>query len=227
MALVNACATTTKTVTSPGATSTKTVTSTATTTVSGPGGATVTTTVTAPGGGTTVTATKTVTSTVTAPGGAATPAGTSALSLNINNKVYNVVVSDNWSLAMTLREAVGLFGTKLGCDMGQCGCCTVLVDGVPVYSCVMLACEIGDKKVTTVEGLTSDGGVTLNPLQKKFLDNQAFQCGYCTPGFLMAAQGLLNVNPKPTYDDARLALSGHLCMCQNFRKTLTAVTGGV
>ena len=223
VALVNACGGTT-TVTAPGVTSTKTVTSTATTTVQGPGGATVTTTVAGPGSTSTVTATKTVTATAPGP---STPvlAGQSLVKLNVNARDYDIVVPDHWSLAMTLREGLGLFGTKLGCDMGQCGCCTVLVDGVPVYGCVMLACEVGSKKVTTIEGLSN--GITLSPLQKKFWDNQALQCGYCTPGFLMAAQGLLNVTPKPTYDEVRLALSGHLCMCQNFKKTIDTVVGGV
>ncbi len=145
--------------------------------------------------------------------------------LNVNGIEYNLVVQDHHSLAWVLREQLGLFGTKNGCDMGQCGACTVLVDGAPIYACVMLACEAEGIKITTIEGLSD--GITLSPLQQKFFDREAVQCGYCTPGFIMAAQGLLNVNPKPTEDDVRLALSGHLCMCQTFRKTVDAVVGGV
>jgi aerobic-type carbon monoxide dehydrogenase small subunit (CoxS/CutS family) len=216
MALVNACGgTTTTTVTSPGGTTTKTVTSTTT------AGAGSTVTVTQPGATSTVTKTVPVTVTETPPA-----TGAASTTLNVNGMDYSVVIPDHWSLAMTLREQLGLFGTKIGCDMGQCGACTVLVDGVAVYACVMLGVEAGNgQKITTIEGLSD--GITLSPLQQKFYDGEAVQCGYCTAGFVMAAQGLLNTNPKPTEDDVRLGLSGHLCMCQNFRKSVMAVTGGV
>jgi xanthine dehydrogenase YagT iron-sulfur-binding subunit len=220
MALVNACTSTT-TVTAPGTTSTKTVTNT--TTVQGPGGSTVTTTVTGPGSTSTVTATKTVTTTAQAPGPSLT--SQSLVRLNVNGRDYDLTVPDHWSVAMVLRETLGLFGTKIGCDMGQCGACTILVDDIPVYGCVMLACEADGKRIMTVEGMSD--GFTLSPLQQKFYDREAVQCGYCTPGFLMAAEGLLKANPRPTEDDVRLALSGHICFCQNFKKTIDAVVGGV
>ena len=145
--------------------------------------------------------------------------------LNVNGVDYNLVINDYWSLAWVLREQLGLFGTKVGCDMGQCGACTVIVDDKPVYACLLFACEMEGKKIRTVEGLSD--GINLNPLQQKFYDNNATQCGYCTPGFLMAATALLEKNSKPTEDEVRAALSGHICMCQNFKKTIESVVGGV
>ncbi|RJO62339.1 MAG: (2Fe-2S)-binding protein [Dehalococcoidia bacterium] len=145
--------------------------------------------------------------------------------LNVNGVDYNLVIPGHWTLAWTLREQLGLFGTKIGCDMGQCGACTVLADGIPVFACIMLANEAQGKKILTIEGLSD--GIKLNPIQQKFFDIEAVQCGYCTAGFVMAAQGLLNAIPKPTEDDVRLGLSGHLCMCQNFKKSVAAVVGGV
>ena len=202
IALAGACKTT-ETVTLPGSTATV---------------GTVTTTVTQPGGTSTVT--------VTSPGTSGPSlVGESLINLTVNNVPYNLVVKDHLSLAWVLREELGLFGTKIGCDMGQCGACTILVDDVPIYGCVMLACEANGKKVVTIEGQSD--GITLSPLQQKFYNKEAVQCGYCTPGFIMAAAGLLKVNPKPNEKEVRLALSGHLCMCQNFKKTIDAVVGGV
>jgi aerobic-type carbon monoxide dehydrogenase small subunit (CoxS/CutS family) len=211
VALASACSTKTVTTTSAGSTATvtNTITNTATTTVPG-STATVTTTVTSSGPG---------------PGGPAVGADESFINITVNGLPYKLVVKNHLSLAWILREKLGLFGTKIGCDMGQCGACTILVDDVAIYSCVMLACEADGIKVTTVEGLAN--GNALSPLQKKFYDKEAVQCGYCTPGFLMAATGLLKENPRPNEDDVRLALSGHMCMCQNFRKTIDAVVGGV
>lgn len=224
MAILSAC--------SGGTTVTQTTTKTVTTTAAGAG---TTTTVTSPP--TTVTVSKFIDPLdgteyptldalkahfASAHPGASLPAYST---LNVNGIDYKLVLKDHWSLAMTLREQLGLFATKLGCDMGQCGCCTVLKDGVPILACVLLACEVGSAKIETLESLSD--GIKLSPLQQKFADQQAFQCGYCTPGFIMAAQGLLKVTPKPTADEVRLALSGHLCMCQNFKKTVEAVTGGV
>ena len=188
------------------------------------GGETVTTTVP----GATVTTTvpgATVTTTVTAPPAESSLGDESLIKLTVNGTLYNLTVKNHLSLAWVLREKLGLFGTKIACDMGQCGACTILVDDVAIYGCVMLACEANGKRVDTVEGLSN--GVTLSPLQQKFYDHEAVQCGYCTPGFLMASTGLLKTNPKPTENEVRLALSGHLCMCQNFKKTIDAVVGGV
>jgi len=145
--------------------------------------------------------------------------------LNVNGTDYSMQVDDMDSLIWVLREKLGLFGTKLGCDAGQCGACTVLVDGVPMFACVLLASELIGKKILTVESLSN--GATLNPLQQKFFDNEAFQCGFCTPGILMASTALLVTTPKPTADDVREALAGHVCCCTNFSKVVAAVTGGV
>ena len=145
--------------------------------------------------------------------------------LNVNGTEYALQVADADSLIWVLREKLGLFGTKMGCDAGQCGSCTVLVDGVPMFSCILLANELAGKKILTVESLSD--GETLNPLQQKFYDQEAFQCGFCTPGILMASTALLSANSKPTADDVREALAGHVCSCTNYSKVVAAVTGGV
>ncbi|RJO63192.1 MAG: twin-arginine translocation signal domain-containing protein [Dehalococcoidia bacterium] len=145
--------------------------------------------------------------------------------LNINGIDYLLQVRPDWTLAFVLRDKLGLFGTKVGCDMGACGACTVLVDGVAMFSCIMLAVECGGMKIQTIEGLSD--GIKLSPVQQKFYDNEAFQCGFCTPGFIMAAQGLLAVNAKPGVEDVRQALAGHICTCGNFKKTIEAVAGGI
>jgi aerobic-type carbon monoxide dehydrogenase small subunit (CoxS/CutS family) len=147
------------------------------------------------------------------------------VTLKVNGVDYTLQVDDTDTLADVLRDKLGLFGTKVACGMGQCGSCTVLIDDVPTFSCLNLAIECGGKKVTTIEGL-SDGAV-LSPIQQKFYDNDAFQCGYCTGGFIMAGQGLLKVNPRPTADEVRLAISGHMCVCGNYKKVVDAITGGV
>jgi aerobic-type carbon monoxide dehydrogenase small subunit (CoxS/CutS family) len=144
---------------------------------------------------------------------------------NVNGKDYAFQVKPYWSLAHVLREGLGLFGTRLSCQYGECGICTVIVDGQAVLSCMMLACEMENKKVTTIEGL-SNGGV-LNPIQQKFYDNEVSQCGICTPGFVMAAQVLINNNPKPTMDDVRQTFAGHLCMCGSLHRHINATVGGV
>jgi aerobic-type carbon monoxide dehydrogenase small subunit (CoxS/CutS family) len=212
MALVNACGGgSTTTVTSPG--STKTVTSTI------PGG-TVTTTV---GAGSTVTVTTTVPGpTVTVPVG---EVATDVAALSINGVAQKVQVKPYWPLSYVLRDRLGLFGTKVGCEFGQCASCTVLVDGVPTLSCLSLAIEMQGKDITTVEGLSN--GTNLTPLQQKWYDNEAFQCGFCTPGFMMAAEALLANNPTPTVDEVRAAFAGHICTCQNFKKYIENTAGGV
>jgi carbon-monoxide dehydrogenase small subunit len=145
--------------------------------------------------------------------------------LNVNGVDYALQVDDMDSLIWVLREKLGLFGTKMGCDAGQCGSCTVLVDGVPMFACVLLANELIGKKILTVESLSN--GSTLNPLQQKFYDKDAFQCGFCTPGILMASTAMLVATPKPTADDVREALAGHVCCCTNFSAVVSALTGGV
>jgi len=153
------------------------------------------------------------------------PAIEGLLTLTVNNINYTMKVEPWWPLSFVLRDQLGLFGLKVGCDAGNCGTCTVLADGVPVFSCLLLAIECQGKKLTTVESLSN--GINLSPLQKKFYDNEAFQCGYCTPGILLASTALLAANAKPTADDVREALSGHLCFCGNWLKVVESVTGGV
>ena len=212
MALVNACGgASTTTVTSPGGTTTKTVTSTV------PGG-TVTTTV---GAGSTVTVTQpgaTVTKEVQTGGGM--PEG--VVALTVNGATHYVEVEPWWSLAFVLREKLGLFGLKVGCDRHECGSCTIIVDGKAVYSCAMLAVEAEGKDILTIEGLAPDGN-TLHPVQKSFMENGSFQCGYCTPGHIMSAVALMMKTPKPTLDQAREAISGNLCFCSDYTRITDAI----
>jgi xanthine dehydrogenase YagT iron-sulfur-binding subunit len=149
--------------------------------------------------------------------------GETEYSLTVNGQQYRLNLKNNWTLVYVLREKLGLTGTKVGCDRGQCAACTVLADGVPVLSCTMLAIQAAqeNKQIETIEGLSD--GITLSPLQQAFVDNEAFQCGYCTPGFLMASKGLLAKNPKPTYDEARTALSGHVCICGTIKWVVDTV----
>lgn len=132
--------------------------------------------------------------------------------LNVNGVERTVDVLPNETLAMTLRYKLNLTGTKLGCDRGECGACTIMVDGVASYSCSMLTHSIRGKAITTVEGLESADG-TLHPVQQAMIDELGPQCGFCTPGQIMSAVALLNVNPNPTRDEVRAALSGNLCRC--------------
>jgi aerobic-type carbon monoxide dehydrogenase small subunit (CoxS/CutS family) len=147
------------------------------------------------------------------------------ISFVVNGQTAVVKVEDYWSLAFVLRDKLGLYGTKVGCDRGTCGTCTVLVDGVPVYSCLMLAREAKGRSIETVEGLSS--GQTLSPLQKAFYDNDAFQCGYCTPGMLMASKALLSENPTPNIDEVKEGLSGHICTCATFKVVIGTLEGGI
>ncbi len=149
----------------------------------------------------------------------------SLTTLNINGVDYLLQMQPYWTLAFVLRDRLGLFGTKIGCDMGSCGSCTVLADGIAVLSCLMLAIESSGKQIRTIEGLSD--GINLNPLQQKFYDNEAFQCGFCTPGFIMAGQSLLATNSHPSPDDVREAISGHICVCGNFKKVVEAISSKV
>ena len=151
---------------------------------------------------------------------AGTP-GTSLMQLTVNGTLYEAAIAPNWTLAELLREHLGLTGTKLGCDRGECGSCTVLVDGKAVLSCMALAADTVGHTVVTVEGLAN--GDELNPLQQSFYKNGAVQCGFCTPGMLMSATALLAANPRPSADDARLAISGNLCRCTGYTKVVDAI----
>lgn len=144
------------------------------------------------------------------------------ITLDVNGQQRRVDVLKNETLAMTLRYKLGLTGTKLGCDRGECGACTVLIDDVPMYSCSILTHRVRGKKVTTVEGLASSDG-KLSAVQQGVVDAQGFQCAFCMSGFMMAATGFLKVNPNPTRDEMRHALSGNLCRCADYNKILDAM----
>ena len=142
--------------------------------------------------------------------------------LMVNGVERTVDVLPNETLAMTLRYKLNLTGTKLGCDRGECGACTLLVDGVPSYSCSMLTHSIRGKAITTIEGLEGADG-TLHPVQQAMIDELGPQCGFCTPGQVMSAVALLRANPSPTRDEVRVALSGNLCRCGAYDHYLNSV----
>ncbi len=144
-----------------------------------------------------------------------------SLRLEINGEPRTVAFPTHHTLLEVLREECALPGTKHGCELGECGTCTVLVDGQPVLSCLVLAAEMAGRQIETVEGLQR--GNELHPLQAAFADLNAAQCGYCTPGLLMAAKALLAANPKPTDDEVREALGGNLCRCTGYHKIVQAV----
>jgi len=144
------------------------------------------------------------------------------ISLNVNGQVRRVDVLPNETLAMTLRYKLGLTGTKLGCDRGECGACTVVIDGVSTYSCSTLTHMVGDRQVRTVEGLEGPNG-ELHPVQQAMIDELGPQCGFCTPGQIMSAVALLEVNPNPTRDEVRHAMSGNLCRCGAYDHYLNSV----
>lgn len=134
--------------------------------------------------------------------------------LLINGRRHHLLVEPRWTLLYVLREKLGLTATKNGCERGECGACTVLIDDVPRYACMMLAVEAEGKAVTTLEGLMD--GEMLGPVQQAFLENDAFQCGYCTPGQIMAVEGMLRANPNPSLDEIRQGVSGNLCRCGSY-----------
>jgi xanthine dehydrogenase YagT iron-sulfur-binding subunit len=129
----------------------------------------------------------------------------------LNGRRRRVMVESRWSLLFVLRERLGLTGTKMGCERGECGACSVLINDVPRYACMMLAVEAEGTKVTTVEGLMK--GEELGSTQQAFLEEDAFQCGYCTPGQIMAVEALVRANPDPSLDQIRAAVGGNLCRC--------------
>ena len=143
------------------------------------------------------------------------------LGLTVNGEVHDVLVPVHKTLLEVLREDLGLTGTKHGCELGECGTCTVLVDGQPVLSCLALPIEMEGRDITTIEGMAS--GAELHPLQQAFAELGAAQCGYCTPGILLTAQALLAETPVPTRDAIKEALAGNLCRCTGYTKILDAV----
>ncbi len=143
------------------------------------------------------------------------------VSLAVNGEAHRLVAADHRTLLEVLREDVGLTGTKHGCELGECGACTVLVNGVPVLSCLTLAARVGEAEVTTVEGLAVGG--SLHPLQAAFAELGAAQCGYCTPAMLMTAKALLDTEPDPSREQIKQALAGNLCRCTGYLKILDAI----
>jgi len=148
-----------------------------------------------------------------------------AIRLNVNRKVRKLQVPPNKTLLEVLREDLSLSGTKEGCEDGSCGACTVLLDGKPVRSCLILATEAQGRDVLTIEGL-SDGG-KLHPIQEAFIKHGGVQCGFCTPGMILTAKALLDNNPKPTEAEVREAISGNLCRCTGYVKIVKSIMAAV
>jgi xanthine dehydrogenase YagT iron-sulfur-binding subunit len=144
-----------------------------------------------------------------------------AIQVTVNGARHRLQVEDRWTLVEMLRDHLGLTGTKIGCDRGECGACTVLMDGKPVYSCSNLAVWADGRSIQTVEGLAT--GDRLDPLQQAFIEHDAPQCGFCTSGQLMSARALLNANPHPTADQVRSAMTGNICRCSNYNRYVEAV----
>ena len=152
------------------------------------------------------------------------------ITLTVNGVSHQLEVGDqphqvapSHTLAHTLRETLGLTGTKIGCDQGACGSCTVLMDEYPILSCMTLTVECNGKRIITIEGLQDRQTGTLDPLQQAFIDNTAFQCGFCTPGIIMASKSLLGRNPIPDEQDVKEALAGHYCRCISHYHVVEAV----
>ncbi len=141
--------------------------------------------------------------------------------ITVNDVRRRETLPCNMTLLEYLREDLGLKGVKEGCGVGDCGACTVLLDGKPVNSCLTLAVEADGHRVVTIEGLSRDG--RLSELQQAFIDHGAVQCGYCSPGMILTSQGLLEENPNPTEEDVRRALAGNLCRCTGYQSIVSAV----
>jgi carbon-monoxide dehydrogenase small subunit len=144
------------------------------------------------------------------------------ITLHINGDKYPIAVEPWRTLSEVLREDLNLIGTKIGCETGDCGACTVLINGKSVTSCLSLAIESDGKEITTIEGLSTKGD-TLHPIQEAFVEQGAIQCGYCTPGMILSAKCLLDQNPEPSEFQIRQALSGNLCRCTGYNRIVKAV----
>jgi aerobic-type carbon monoxide dehydrogenase small subunit (CoxS/CutS family) len=151
--------------------------------------------------------------------------GERLITINVNGQQRRADVLKQETLAWTLRHKLGLTGTKLGCDRGECGSCTVLIDGIPHYACSILTHTVRNRKVLTIEGLVGADG-TLHPVQQGIVDEQGFQCAFCMPGFVMSAVAFLQLNPNPTRAELAQGVSGNLCRCQDYDKILTALVRG-
>ena len=143
------------------------------------------------------------------------------MNFTVNGEPYELLVDTRRTLLEVLRDEMGLTGTKEGCSLGACGTCTVILDGKPVLSCLILAVDAQGKEVLTIEGLAE--GEKLHPIQESFVEHGAIQCGYCTPGMVMSAKALLDKNPKPTYEEIKQGISGNLCRCTGYTKIVEAI----
>ncbi|SPD71893.1 Nicotinate dehydrogenase small FeS subunit [uncultured Desulfobacterium sp.] len=143
------------------------------------------------------------------------------IQLKINGQVRDVAIDTNDTLLEVLRENLGMTGTKEACDLGECGACTVLLDGRPVHSCLTLAIRAQGREIETIEGLAQNDN--LHPLQQSFVDRGAIQCGYCTPGMILTSKALLDGNPSPTEHEIRRAISGNICRCTGYVKIVEAI----
>ncbi len=143
------------------------------------------------------------------------------IKLTVNGRPYELLIEPNTTLVDVLRNELDLTGTKCNCRAGECGACTVLIDGKPTLSCLTLAVSAQDKNILTIEGLAD--GSRLHPIQQAFVDYGAIQCGFCTPGMILTTKALLDENPNPTQEEVKLALSGNLCLCAGYVKIIDAV----
>ena len=143
------------------------------------------------------------------------------ITLDVNNQKYELNIREYDTLSDVLRDELGLIGVRVSCSEGECGSCTVLVDGIPSTSCLMLANQLEDKKITTIEGIGSPDN--LHPIQKAFIEEQGFQCAFCTPGIILTAKKFLEENPDPTADEVSFAMSGNICRCGAYPFIVKAV----
>ena len=145
------------------------------------------------------------------------------IAFNVNGVRYELKAKVTATLADVLREEIGLTGTKIMCNEGECGACTVLMDGRPVLSCMMFAIDADGREILTIEGLADPATGDLHPIQKAFVENSGMQCGVCTPGMILTAKAFIDENPNPSEDDVRNALSGNLCRCGNYQRITECV----
>ncbi len=143
------------------------------------------------------------------------------IKLSVNKKQYELEVEPYWTLAECLRDELGLLGVKVSCNEGECGACTILMDGEPICSCMTLAVEADSKNIETIEGLSAEG--ELHPVQQAFIEHHGMQCGFCTPGMILSAKALLDKNPDPSEYEVREAISGNLCRCGAYPKIVKSI----
>jgi len=143
------------------------------------------------------------------------------IDLSVNGERYRLFIDPTVTLLDVIRDEIGLTGTKRGCNLGECGTCTVLIDGKPYNSCLVLAMDVQNQEITTIEGLAKDGD--LHPIQQAFIEHGAFQCGFCTPGMILVAKALLDEDPSPSEEKIKEALSGNLCRCAGYVAIIRAI----